>query len=175
MVPLVRKGLKRHRCAPNLPSMMAWRITHLCPKPSLGICVGAVMSSWVKMGIAHALSHVPFPSLLTSQSLRQLWSHYAVPVTVKENRYWANKVKAFTSPPQRPPRPLLPHHHHHLWPPSHPPPLPPPQGSSDREKQKKNDDDKAPGQLEGYSYHKWRGWWSRCRRSSPKMTGRHRP
>lgn len=28
----------------------------------------------------------------------------------------------------------------------------------------------GPGRPEGYSYRRWRGWWSRCRRSFQKMT-----
>ena len=32
-----------------------------------------------------------------------------------------------------------------------------------------------PSHPEGYSYRKWRGWWSRCRRSFQKMMGPHTP
>ena len=33
----------------------------------------------------------------------------------------------------------------------------------------------GPGQPEGYSYRKWRGWWSRCRRSFQKTMGPRMP
>lgn len=67
--PLLRKGLKRHRCTPNLPSMMAWKTTGLCPKPSLRTCTGAGPRSWATIGTAHVWSHAPFPGSLIPQSL----------------------------------------------------------------------------------------------------------
>lgn len=99
------------------------------------------MLSWVTTGPAHTLSHAPSPSLHIPQSLLELWPRYGVPATVKESRYWANKVRAFTSPPQ--------------WPP--PPPATPTPTTAGKFRQgetKRGGDDKAPGQLEGYSYHK---------------------
>lgn len=60
--PLLRKGLKRHRCTPNLPSMMAWKTTRLCPKPSLGTCTGPGPLSWATTGTVHARSHILSPA-----------------------------------------------------------------------------------------------------------------
>lgn len=36
-------------------------------------------------------------------------------------------------------------------------------------------DNKVAPVVRGHSYRRWRGWWSRCRRSFQKMTGPHTP